>query len=95
LVAAVERKLLVISEAATTTLSFAQHRVRRCTVRLIFTGPAPSWMRVYKSTAHGPPALVKSLTPSRQELNLCEYIDVVEDAPGQSARVYMFRRDSI
>ena len=31
----------------TSTLSFAQGRVRHCTVRLMFVGPAPRWMRVY------------------------------------------------
>jgi len=41
------------------------------------------------------PALVKSLTLWRQEADLCEYIHVIEDVPGQSARVYLFQRDSI
>jgi hypothetical protein len=77
------------------TLSFAQDRVRRCTVRLIFVGPPPSWTRVY-DCAHGrAPVLIKSLAPLRQEPGLCEFIDTVENIPGRSARVYMFRRDSV
>jgi hypothetical protein len=76
------------------TLSFAQDRVARCEVRLTFVGVAPSWLRVYESTLQKPASLVKSLAPSRQEPGLCEYIDVAEDRPGQSTRVYMFWRDS-
>jgi hypothetical protein len=79
----------------TSTLSFAQDRVRRCTVRLIFIGTAPSWMRVYVGTPKRAPELVRTLPPSRQEPNTCEYLDIVEDCPGQSARVYKFWRDSI
>jgi hypothetical protein len=76
----------------TSTLSFAQDRVRRCTVRLIFNGTAPSWMRVYDCSGKAP-ELLKSLTPSRSEKGLCEYVDLVDDIPGQSARVYMFWRE--
>jgi hypothetical protein len=79
----------------TSTLSFAQDRVRHCEVRLTFIGPAPKWVRVYDCTHPRAPVLLKSLTPSRQEPDLCEYINVVEDVPGRSARVYMFWRDSI
>jgi hypothetical protein len=79
----------------TSTLSFAQDRVRRCTVRLIFVGSVPSWMRVYDCTHQRTPALLKSLAPARQEPRSSEYIDVIEDGPGQSARVYMFWRDTI
>ena len=79
----------------TSTLSFAQDRVPRCEVHLIFVGPAPSWVRVYESTPQRQAELVKTLAPSRQEPNLCEYLDVVEDRPGRSARVYAFWRDSV
>lgn len=75
-------------------LSFAQDRVGRCEVRLIFVGAAPSWLRVYESTLQKPAALLKSLAPSRKEPGLCEYIDVAEDRQGRSARVYMFWRDT-
>jgi hypothetical protein len=79
----------------TSTLSFDQDRVRRCTVRLIFAGRAPSWMRVYDCSDQGVPEPLKSLAPTHQQLDLCEYIDVVEDVPGRSARVYIFWRDLV
>jgi hypothetical protein len=79
----------------TSTLSFAQDRVAGCAVRLLFVGPEPGWMRVYDCAHQRAPVLLKSLAPSRPEPGLCEYIDVVEDVPGQSARVYIFWRDSV
>jgi hypothetical protein len=79
----------------TSTLSFLQDRVPRCTVELVFAGPAPTWMRVYESTLHHPAELVKTLAPSRQDPGLCEYLDVVEDREGRSARVYTFWRDLV
>ena len=78
----------------TSTLSFAQDRVQRCAVRLIFVGSAPRWVRVYECVAQGPPKLLKSLVPSRRETNELEYLDVVEDRPGESARIYVFWRES-
>jgi hypothetical protein len=77
------------------TLSFAQDRVARCEVRLIFVGAAPAWLRVYESTLQKPAALVKTLAPARREPGLCEYLDVAEDRRGQSARVYAFWRDPV
>ncbi len=77
------------------TLSFGQNHVARCEVRLIFVGAAPAWLRVYESTLQKPAALVKTLALSRQEPGLCEYLDVAQGRPGQSARVYMFWRDSL
>lgn len=75
------------------TLSFAQVRIPRCTVRLIFAGSAPVWVRVYEA---GPsPLLLKTLTLVRQEQGEREYLDVIENVPGQSARVYAFWRDSV
>jgi hypothetical protein len=79
----------------TSTLSFAQARVRRCVVHLIFVGAAPSWLRVYESTPKRPATLLKTLPPSRQESDLCEYVDVAEDRQGQSARVYLFWRNTV
>jgi hypothetical protein len=79
----------------TSTLSFDQPQIQKCTVRLQFIGAPPSWMRVYECSKPGQPVLLKSLTPSRQDRDFYEYIDVVQDAPGQSMRVYMFWRDSV
>lgn len=78
----------------TSSLSFAQDRVRSNIVRLLFVGPTPSWVRVYECTARGA-KLLKNLAPARQEASVCEYVDIVEDRPGQSARVYAFWRDSV
>jgi hypothetical protein len=79
----------------TSTLSFAQEHVRRCVVHLIFDGTPPRWVRVYESTSRRPNELRKSLAPTRLEAKMCEYIDVAENRPGQSATVYAFWRDSI
>jgi hypothetical protein len=77
------------------TLSFAQARVRRSTIRLIFAGPAPVWVRVYECAPARPPTLLKTLAPLREGHGEHEYLDVVEDADGQSARVYAFWRDAV
>jgi hypothetical protein len=76
------------------TLSFTQRRLRRYTVRLIFVGSAPTWVRAYECSSQQA-MLLKSMTPSRQEPGLSEYIDEVKDARGRSARVYSFWRDTI
>jgi hypothetical protein len=78
----------------TSTLSFTQDRVRRCEVRLIFACPAPSWLRVYECSAQRRPVLLKTLPPVRQSVDSCEYLDVEEERPGQSARIYIFWRDA-
>jgi hypothetical protein len=78
----------------TSTLSFAQDRVRRCEVRLIFVGPAPSWQRVYESSAQRRPLLLKTLTPVRRAIDSCEYLDIEVERPGQSARIFAFWRDA-
>ena len=79
----------------TSTLSFVQDRVGRCVVHLIFVGAAPSWMRVYESTPQRPTTLLRTLPPVLREPGICEYVDVAEDRQGQSARVYLFRRDTV
>jgi hypothetical protein len=79
----------------TSTLSFAQERVQRCVVRLTFVGSAPNWVRVYECMPRRSPVLVKSLAASIQEPHRREYVDVVENIPGQSARVYLFQRDTV
>jgi hypothetical protein len=79
----------------TSTLSFAQDRVQRCEVRLTFVGSAPSWVRVYECMPPQSPRLVKSLSASTQAAHRTEYVDVVENTPGKSARVYLFHRDTV
>jgi hypothetical protein len=36
------------------------------------------------------PVLLKTLPPVRQTTDSCEYLDVEEERPGQSARIYIF-----
>jgi hypothetical protein len=79
----------------TSTLSFTQDHVRQCEVRLIFAGPAPAWMRVYEYSAQRRPVLLKTLPLARQTADSCEYLDVEEQRPGQSARIYIFWRDAV
>lgn len=79
----------------TSTLSFAQARVNRCVVHLIFEGSTPDWMRVYEGTHTRPVRLVKTLVPSSRELHSCDYIDVADGRHGQSARAYVFWREHL
>ncbi len=79
----------------TSTLSFTQDRVRRCEVRLIFASSTPSWLRVYECSAERRPVLLKTLPPVRQSTDSCEYLDVEDERPGQSARIYIFWRDAV
>jgi hypothetical protein len=78
----------------TSTLSFTQDRVRRCEVRLIFAGSTPRWLRVYECSTQRQPVLLKTLPPVRQTTDSCEYLDVEDERPGQSARIYIFWRDA-
>jgi hypothetical protein len=89
------RCITVGSGYYTATLSFAQDRVRRCTVRLIFAGSPPAWVRVYECSPPAQPTLLKTLAPVKQGSGDCEYLDVVKDTKGQSARVYAFWREAI
>jgi hypothetical protein len=78
----------------TATLSFAQDRIRRSTVRLIFVGQKPRWVRVYECPPGKQPVLIKNLAPTRGQDGDSEYLDVIGDTAGQSARVYAFWRDT-
>jgi hypothetical protein len=78
----------------TATLSFAQDRIRRSTVRLIFVGQKPRWVRVYECSPRKPPVLIKTLAPTRAREGDSEYLDIIGDTGGQSARVYAFWRDT-
>jgi hypothetical protein len=74
----------------TSTLSFDQRSVHRLAVHLLFEGNAPDWLRVYECEKGSQPKLVNDLRPFKQELDTCEYIDLAEDVPGQSTRIYAF-----
>jgi hypothetical protein len=77
------------------TLSFAQETVTTCTVRLLFIGTAPAWVRVYDCSSPGRPALLKTLAPVNAADSEYEYVDVVKNGPGRSARVYAYWRDAV
>ena len=79
----------------TSTSSFGQSRVQQCIVHLVFVGSAPNWLRVYESTGKGSNRLLKTLAPTRLETDRTEYMDVVNNREGQSARIYAFWRDAI
>lgn len=74
----------------TSTLSFEQKSVQRLAVHIIFIGEGPDWLRVYECNSKGQPELVSDLRPVKQDENSCEYIDVAENTPGQSVRIYIF-----
>ena len=76
----------------TSTLSFAQQNVPTSTVRLIFWGDLPDWVRVYEYPGAGNPVLLNDLRPSHLAHNSAEYSDTADNLPGQSVRVYVFRR---
>jgi hypothetical protein len=84
-------------EYYTSTMSVAQERVPTSTVRLVFLGERPEWLRVYECGASNATKLLKDLRPSHETARLVEYTDLASDVPAQSARIYVFRRtgDSI
>lgn len=79
-------------EYYTSTMSVAQERIQKSTVRLVFLGDCPQWLRVYECQASGATKLLKDLRPSRETAELIEYTDLAFDVPAQSARIYMFCR---
>ncbi|MGD0309677.1 MAG: hypothetical protein ABSC02_10335 [Acidobacteriota bacterium] len=74
------------------TTSFAQDRIPTSTVRLVFLDGRPEWLRVYECGASGVTKLLKDLRPSRETAQLIEYMDLANDVPARSARIYLFRR---
>src|ERR1035441_2359582 len=80
-------------EYYTSTTSVAQESVASCTVRLVFLGERPEWLRVYECGASGATKLLKDLRPSRETPRPIEYTDQANDVPAQSARIYVFSRD--
>jgi hypothetical protein len=77
----------------TLRLAFAQDRIPRATVKLVFRGARPNWLRVYECILTKEPRLVRTLNVQREEKGRFEYCDAIDNAPGQSARVYAFWRD--
>jgi hypothetical protein len=79
----------------TASLSFAQDRIHRCTVNLVFEENLPEWMRVYDCDPTGHPRLLRELAPETVDRERAVYKDSAEDVPAQSARVYVFERHDI
>jgi hypothetical protein len=79
-------------EYYTSTLSFDQDRVRQCTVRLVFVGNEPDWVRVYECGVSGTPKLLRDLPPVRHTPEFAEYVDSGDDVSAQSTRIYLFHR---
>lgn len=74
----------------TSTLSFDQPSVHRLAVHLLFVRDRPDWVRVYECNPHAPPTLISDLRPVRQDDEASEYIDIAQNVPGQSTRIYLF-----
>lgn len=74
----------------TSTLSFDQRYIHRFAVHLRFLHSRPDWLRVYECANNGRLNLVSNLSPFNEDEGTCEYIDLCEDVPGRSARVYVF-----
>lgn len=83
------------TEYYTSTLSFDQEFVDRCSVRLVFAERRPDWVRVYQCGNLERAKLIKALAPRSITESRIEYLDTVTRIAGQSARVYLFRRSSI
>jgi len=79
-------------EYYTSTLSFGQDEVRRSTVRLLFLGQPPAWVRAYECADSWSPQLLKDLRPLREDRQCSEYLDIGEHQQAQSARIYVFWR---
>ena len=79
----------------TSTLSFDETSIARCTIRLVFVGSRPEWVRVYECNPLGRTRLIKDLPAARESQRLVEYLDLVENVSGQSSRVYLFKRGSL
>jgi hypothetical protein len=82
-------------EYYTSTLSFGQDQVRKSTVRMVFFGGRPAWVRVYECAPSESAKLLKSLRPLLENQEYGEYLDIGEDVPAQSARIYVFSRAAL
>jgi hypothetical protein len=74
----------------TSTLSFDQRSIPKLAVQLAFIGKHPDWVRVYECGNDGMATLVKDLPPTSDDGDVSEWIDIVENVPGQSTRIYAF-----
>jgi len=76
----------------TSTVSVDQSQIQTSTVRLVFRDNRPVWVRVYECGSDGDAKLVRDLRPVREKKQFTEYLDIAENRPAQSARIYVFDR---
>jgi len=74
----------------TSSLSFDQPSVGSASVHLIFVRMRPEWVRVYEFDRKCRPTFVSELRPFRDDGATCEYVDMSQNIPGQSVRVYLY-----
>jgi hypothetical protein len=75
----------------TSTLSFDQRCVNHFGVHLVFRQQPPEWVRAYECGQNGRPQLVNHLHPFKNDGETCEFVDSLENVPGQTVRVYVYR----
>jgi len=75
----------------TATLSFTQGTVPSYAVRLRFDHGRPRWVRVYECRPNGTVSLLRDLRPTSVNAGTQDYLDIDENVPGASARVYLFQ----
>jgi hypothetical protein len=73
------------------TVSFDQRVINQLAVHLIFVRNFPDWVRLYQCDKSGRPHLVNELRPFKNDGETCEYIDLAENIPGQSVRIYVYQ----
>jgi hypothetical protein len=79
-------------EYCTATTSFEQERIPDYSMRLVFDGGKPEWVRVYECASSGNTRLLKELRPQRATQPRTVYLDAATDMSARSARIYVFRR---
>ena len=79
----------------TSSLSFDQPFVDNASVHLIFVRMRPEWVRVYEFDRKSRPTLVNELRPFRDDGATCEYVDMSQNVPGQSVRLYLYSLSAV
>jgi hypothetical protein len=74
----------------TSSLSFDQGSIESATVHLMFVRTRPEWVKVYECDQHGRPRSAAELRPFRDDGATCEFVDMTQNVPGQSVRVYLY-----
>jgi hypothetical protein len=79
----------------TSSLSFDQPSVENAGVHLIFLSARPKWVEVYEVDDNGRVNYKAELRPFRDDGFTSEYVDMAQNVPGQSVRVYLYDLPSI